>query len=214
MVKESAMADTEGKLEPAQQLEIHDLEALKVMADPLRARIVDILRKAPATAKEMAALLEMSPKSLYYHLALLERHNLIRVVEARQVSGITEKRYRATAYLFNYCDLALSEGQSAGQGMQVMISSLFSITSGEIQESIREGRLLPDEPGVAPERTLQSIWNLLRLRPEEAAALGGRIQALAEEYASPDPSSDDETLTYRLLFMLFPTNRRRNNNLQ
>lgn len=205
------MAETEA-FEPAARLEIHDLGALRVMADPLRSRLVRMLRQSAATAKDLAALIGTSPKSLYYHLGLLERHGLIRVVETRLVSGITEKRYRATAYLFVYGDLELGEGQTPLQGLEVAAGSYFSITAEELRESIREGRLLPDGPDVPSERTLHLDWPLLRLRPEEAASLGKRIHDLVHEFdllhehrpASEDPQ-DAERDTYRMLFVLFPT---------
>ena len=210
---------TEGdELEPAAQLAIRDLDALRIMADPLRARLVDILRQRAATAKDMAALLETSPKSLYYHLGLLERHGLIRVVETRLVSGITEKRYRATAYLFVYNNLEARDGETPLQGLEVAASSYFAITTEELRESIREGYLLPDGPGVPQERTLQSDWLLLQLRPEEAAALGQRLHDLLHEYDQHDllheyertgeVPPDEERRTYRLLLTLFPTRPR------
>ena len=202
------MADSD-LLEPAAQLEINDLDALRIMADPLRARLVDVLRQRAATAKDMAALLETSPKSLYYHLGLLERHGLIRVVETRLVSGITEKRYRATAYLFIYNKLEARDGDTPLQGLEVTASSFFSITNEELRESIREGYLLPDGPGVPHERTLQSDWILLQLRPEEAAALGRRLHDLLHEYVrASDVPPDEERRTYRVLLTLFPTRLR------
>src|SRR5947209_14743424 len=92
---------------PAETLEIDDFETLKVLADPRRKQLIDLLRQDGATVKELASSLRVSPKSLYYHVNLLLKHGLIRVVDTRLVSGITEKRYRATAYLFLFRDLGL-----------------------------------------------------------------------------------------------------------
>lgn len=201
--------DENDEREPAAQLEIHDLDALRIMADPLRARLVDILRQRATTAKDMAALLETSPKSLYYHLGRLERHGLIRVVETRLISGITEKRYRATAYLFIYDNLEARKGDTPLQGLSVAASSYFSITNEELRESIREGYVLPDGPGVSEERTLQSDWALLQLRPDEAAELGRRLHELLQEYCRAGAvPPDEERSTYRLLLTLFPTRPR------
>lgn len=196
-------------IEPAARKEIHDLAALRIMADPLRARLVRILRQSAATAKDAAALIGASPKSLYYHLGLLERHGLIRVVETRLVSGITEKRYRATAYLFTYCDLKPGEGETPLQSLEIAAGSYFSITAEELRESIGEGRLLPKDPGVPCERTLQLGWYLPRLRPEEAVTLGQRLHDLLREYESLGEDAQNAGCdTYRVLYAFFPTHPR------
>lgn len=93
---------------PAETLQIDDLETLKVVADPRRKQLIDLLRQDAATVKELAATLHVSPKSLYYHVNLLQKHGLIRVVDTRLVSGITEKRYRTTAYLFLFNELGIT----------------------------------------------------------------------------------------------------------
>lgn len=192
--------------QPAAHLEIRDLDALKTMSDPLRARIVDLLRQRPATAKELAADLQQSPKSLYYHLGLLERNKLIRVVETRVVSGITEKRYRATAYLFQYEDLRLDQDGSPEQGLDVMATSLYAITNQELRASIRDGLVLPGGPGVPCERTLHTDWTLLQLFPEQVEALEAKLCAVLNEYAHADDTPAPEgTQTYRLLLTMFPT---------
>jgi DNA-binding transcriptional ArsR family regulator len=198
--------DEEQSWQPASQLEINDLEALKIMSDPLRIRLVDLLRRAPATVKQLAAALEMAPRSLYYHINLLQRHGLIRVVATRMVSGIQEKTYRATAYLFAYTDLAVAGGSdSMEQVREVVVSSFFSITSEEIRDSIHAGRidLAKDAP---PERALSAGWGLLRLKADQVAALATRLDALLEEYPLYDgaPEREGEQI-YRFLFTLFPT---------
>jgi len=50
------------------------------------------------------------------------------VVETRLVSGITEKRYRAAAYLFSYTDLKGREGETPPQGLEVAATGLFAGT--------------------------------------------------------------------------------------
>ena len=83
---------------------IENLETLKVVADPLRLRILDAFGDKPHTVKQIAKVLEIPPNKLYYHVNMLEEHGLIRVVNTRLVSGIVEKTYRATAYLFVFSD--------------------------------------------------------------------------------------------------------------
>ncbi|MGH2410679.1 MAG: hypothetical protein ACRDGS_09960, partial [Chloroflexota bacterium] len=85
------------------------------------------------------------------------------------------------------------------------------ITAEELRESIREGRLLPQGPDVPPERTLHLDWRLMRLRPEEAIALGQRLSDLVHEYdiINKDPGEGEDEI-YRMLLAIFPTAPRGN----
>src|SRR5688572_10061938 len=76
---------------------VTDLETLKLISDPLRLRMLELLRGEPRTVKELARALGVAPTKLYYHVKLLLERELIRVAETRIVSGITEKRYQVTA---------------------------------------------------------------------------------------------------------------------
>lgn len=192
--------------EPAARLVVTELEALKIMSDPLRSRLIDLLRQGPATVKHLAAIMEVAPRSLYYHINLLERHGLIRVVATRLVSGIQEKTYRATAYLFVY-DFAPAGSDDPCQMQEVVVSSFFHITNEEIQESIRAGRI-DLAKDASPDRTLTTDWRLLRLSAEQAASLAARIEALLDEYPSYEGTvARDGACTFRSLFALFPTHR-------
>jgi DNA-binding transcriptional ArsR family regulator len=208
-LKDLLMSD-EDLLQPAPSIEINDLEALKFMSDPLRIRLVDLLRQAPATVKQLAAALEAAPRSLYYHINLLERHGLIRVVATRLVSGIQEKTYRATAYLFVYPDLSPGSGPAATeQAQEMVLSSFFNATLEEMRDSIRAGRI--DLGKDAPEgRALCASWNLLRLTPGQATSLAARMDALLAEYPRYQGTVEaDGSQVYRVLFTLFPTHHDR-----
>jgi len=203
------MADERGGgAEPAAQLTIASLDALKVMSDPGPGRGAAARPPAPATVKELAGALDVAPKSLYYHVNLLEKHGLIRVVDTRLVSGITEKRYRATAYLFDFHDAAPADGGPYERGHLAAVDSILDITHAEIHRAARDGMIgpTPDEP---PECALSTEWLLLRLPPDRVAELLARLQALVAEYATdkatPAAAAREDTRTYRLLLALFPT---------
>ena len=83
---------TKAKTRPAAEVfEVTELEQLRVLADPLRMRILNNLFPQAQTAKQMADRLELPPTKLYYHFGELERVGLIKVVETRVKSGIIEK---------------------------------------------------------------------------------------------------------------------------
>jgi DNA-binding transcriptional ArsR family regulator len=191
--------------EPAETLDILDLETLKVMADERRMQIVDLLRRAPATVKEIAAALQVPPKSLYYHVNLMEQHGLIRVVDTRLVSGIVEKRYRATAYLFNFSEMRPADGSSPAQVALDVLFSTLTMTRDEIRVDLESG-LIDSSEGAHPASAMNSAWTLLNLTPDACETLADRIETFIEEFSTVPETL--ETRPYRLFYALFPTYRR------
>lgn len=78
---------------------LSDLEQVRLLADPLRLRIVEALNERPATAKQVALTLGEKPSRIYHHVALLERAGLLRLVESRRKRGTTERYLAASAPL-------------------------------------------------------------------------------------------------------------------
>ena len=101
---------------PEEEVVIEDLETLKVLSDPLRMQIIELMGHTPRTVKQIAKQLDMTPNKLYYHIKLLEDHGLIRVVETRLVSGIVEKHYQTTAKEITVADGLLSISKPEGEG--------------------------------------------------------------------------------------------------
>jgi DNA-binding transcriptional ArsR family regulator len=80
-----------------EELTIEDAATLKVLADPLRIHLLGELSLTPRTVKELASIVGVPQTRLYYHMKLLERHGVIRVVGRRMVSGIEERTYQTVA---------------------------------------------------------------------------------------------------------------------
>lgn len=69
----------------------------RVLADPLRLRLLEALWGRPQTAKELSELADQPPDRLYYHLAQLEQAGLIEIAEYRPLpGGKVERVYRPT----------------------------------------------------------------------------------------------------------------------
>jgi DNA-binding transcriptional ArsR family regulator len=51
---------------------------LSALADPTRRAVIDLLRKTPRRAGDLASLLEVSPPALSRHLRTLRAHGLVR----------------------------------------------------------------------------------------------------------------------------------------
>jgi DNA-binding transcriptional ArsR family regulator len=195
------------QFEPAAEQVITRLETLKVFSDPLRSRILDLLRTDPSTVKRLAAELNVSPKKLYYHVNLLEQHELIRVVSTRVVSGIIEKQYRAGAYLFLFDKSLLVGTASAEEALDATIAMMFDTTRIQLEHGIESG--VVDTSDDAPiERSLLLNWNLSRMPPEQAEAFYKRLRDLLEEFhAFGFDDKDSDAQAYRLFVSLFPVRR-------
>ena len=63
---------------------VDDPIAVDVINDPVRWRIYNQLY-TPKTAQDLGGILGIPAARLYYHLALLERHGWIRIVEERNL---------------------------------------------------------------------------------------------------------------------------------
>ena len=78
---------------------LKDLDQVKVLADPLRIRILEALLEE-RTTKQVADLLGEKPTKLYHHVDALEKVGLIALSRTRQNRGTVEKYYLAVARTF------------------------------------------------------------------------------------------------------------------
>lgn len=143
---------------------LDDPETLRLVADPLRLRLLEALRQAPRTVTELAAILGVARTRLYYHVRLLEGAGLVTVADTHLVSGITERRYRVTAYRFSVDRALLRAGDAAGDGgpLDVLLSVILDEVAGEIRRAVASGLIGLDDGGgqsIAPGRmTLGRNW--------------------------------------------------------
>jgi len=199
----SPLADYEA---PQGEIVIQDLETLKVISDDLRLRLIQILRGKPRTVKDLAGETGVPQKSLYYHVALLEEHGLIRVVRTRIVRGINEKWYQATARLVRLDDAILSApGAERDEGLAAMVRTALTQTRDDIAARVSAGLLDPAEDA-SSDRRLLSTWVLGRLSTEQAEEFYIRLDAVLRDFpvlprdANPEPDQQ----TYRLLLAFYP----------
>jgi DNA-binding transcriptional ArsR family regulator len=194
-----------GAIQPDDILMIDNLETLKVVADPLRLKILELLRREPQTVKQLAAAIDVPIKKLYYHVNLLEEHGLIRVASTRVVSGIIEKQYQVTAYRLSVDRTLLSpDVESPGDNLDAFLSMILDHSKSEIAKSVRAGLI-----ELGPEKLLQQRGLILgrrwmRLSPARADAFLARLQELQEEFEAPQPD-ESEAMFYEFLIGMYPT---------
>ncbi len=156
----------------ATSLTISDLEQLKVLADPLRLRILEELCKEERTTKQVAQRLGEKPTKLYHHVEALERVGLIRLARTRPNRGTIEKYYLAVAQQFR-TDPRIFSAADAGSKLEedalhAMISTVFESTADEMRGLIAQGR---GRKGIEE----QGILSYLEIQTD--ARHGRRIQA-------------------------------------
>jgi DNA-binding transcriptional ArsR family regulator len=186
-------------------------ETLKLISDPLRLRLLELLRDESRTVKELAAALDAPVTKLYYHVNLLLEHGLIRVTDTRLVSGITEKRYRVIAARLSVDRALLGPTATGDDGLEAWLSVVLDEAKAEIRKSVRAGLIdvTHQEPA---RRGLELGRKWLRLTPAQAQSLSDRICALIEEplpdvdSMAPNPDAPNETAyVYEFLIGLYPT---------
>ena len=183
---------------------IENVEALKMVADPLRLQIMRSLDK-PHTVKDLAERLDVPATKLYYHVNQLEKHNIIRVVDTRIVSGIIEKHYQVTAKTYHVSKSLLKSTKDLQEHMEVVLEAIFDTAKAELRESIQAGLLTVDE---AVEKQQDGIiWHgNMNLSPEKFAELNGRLQSVLEEFDEAAREEDDKTnkRSYGLVVTFYP----------
>jgi DNA-binding transcriptional ArsR family regulator len=185
-------------------LTLSDLDQVKVLADPLRIRILEQLCTEERTTKQVAKILGEKPTKLYHHVDALARVGLIRLARTRQNRGTIEKYYMAVARqfrgdsrMFSAADPGSEEG---GDALQAMISTVFERTSDEMRELIAQGR---GKEGIEE----QGVLSYLEIQTDRKH--GRRIQARLMKLLKSleDPHAGGEKpggRSYRLTIAFYP----------
>lgn len=185
---------------------VTDLATLRIVSEPTRLRLIELLREQPRTVKALAAALDVPPTRLYYHVKLLEEHGVIRVVGTRTVSGIVEKTYAATASRLSLDRSLLSPGEALDdEGVEALLAFVIDGAKTEIRSGVTRGRIDPANKNAASGGlTLGRVW--FRLTPERVAEFDRRVDALLEEFGSRATPTELEpgANLYELLLGLYP----------
>ncbi|MET3291333.1 UNVERIFIED_CONTAM: DNA-binding transcriptional ArsR family regulator [Brevibacillus sp. OAP136] len=149
-------------------------EHAMVLLNPLRAEILGRLTE-PASAAEVARMINDTPQRINYHLKALEKVGLARRVGTRQVRNLVEVLYQAIARTFVLSE-SLNWNPETVQKMKDQGSLSHLITMTERMK--RDALVLmerSDENAEIPSATLETS---IRLQNQE------QRQAFVEEYVS------------------------------
>ena len=119
-------------------LTLTDLEQVRVLADPLRLRILELLKRGePLTTKQVAERLGEKPTRLYHHVEALERIGVIRLVETRPNRGTTEKYYQAVARTVVAHPAAFTPAPGREREVGGVLAQMFESVLGAARAQVR-----------------------------------------------------------------------------
>jgi DNA-binding transcriptional ArsR family regulator len=202
MVKKKAGAPAQESIKV-----LTDLEQIKVLADPLRVRILESLGLEERTTKQVADLLGEGPTKLYHHVEALERVGLIRMTRTRQNRGTLEKYYQAVARRFEADSRLFSESAAGGDDdgpMGQVISQLFERTGEELRHLAQS-----DAAADIKDKGLLTFCEI-HADEKEILRIRRRLERLVKDLtklcAEPESPTGKER-RYRLTVAYFPLDR-------
>lgn len=173
---------------------ISDVATLKAVAEPQRLNVLLALCDQPLTVKEVAASMGVPATRLYYHVRILERHGLVRVVRRRVVSGIEERTYEATARNWTLADHLWTSEQFRTVGIKAM----HDMAAAELRLALEAPTAAVGAPADA---VLQIVFTRLYLTPQQCEDVQKRLGAIMDEFGLQRPT--DEHAEYHALFTVY-----------
>ncbi|OEV01569.1 transcriptional regulator [Streptomyces qinglanensis] len=138
---------------------------LRVLAHPLRLRLLSLLTGEAYSAAEAARLLDQSQANVSYHLRRLHKAGLVEAVGEVTVRGGTAKRYRHDP----------DSGERLGRGVPQGVDAYLAL-AGALGEELRR-RTAQRDTGVRGEMTDAEVW----LEPEVWAGVRERAREVGDE---------------------------------
>lgn len=194
--------------QPEDEVIIDDLETLKVFFDPLRTRIVRAMVHQPRSVHEIAEELSIPFTRLYYHINMLEKHGIIRLVDVRNIGGAVEEKYyqvRARSFVVDRRWLTMSPPEDADHispGVEAVMAATLGGTLDDIRHAVRTGHIDLSKLSPHPDALIIRRGVSLMSR-EQARQFHERLLELMQDFAGIEP--DGEPLYYAMAFALYPT---------
>jgi len=186
---------------------IRDLETVRVVADPLRSQILELLIQDSQTVKQVADKLGMTPNKLYYHFSLLEKANLIEVAETHMVANMLEKIYRAAARYIDVEPSLISFATEEGKAtIHSLITPVIDTTREDLIRSLQARQSQLEQGAPQHPRVLFVGREVSHIPEERIDEFKQRIHDLMEEFVDAGdgkPSSDSPS--YALAVAFYPS---------
>lgn len=161
-------------------------EQLKLMLDPTRLQIIDLLSERAATTSQLADVMGRPKGTVGHHCKALESAGLIHVVRTARVRAIEERYYGRTARLF------ILGTMGAGVSLGAFLDDSYA--------ELKASAVPPHDPDHAH---LASV-RYARIPHDRAKEWSRRLGELMDEFAGQERAGDT---TYGFLAGLYRTDR-------
>ena len=174
---------------------IRDLAQIRLLADPLKLRLLQAFALGEKTTKQVAAELGESVTKLYRHVDALHDVGLLEIVSETQKRGTVERTFRAVARRFE-ADHALFTAEAGAEGTQV-IRDLLRAGEAEILDALATAPA-DEEPDF--------IVTRFRVRgsPERIAELRQELTDWVEQLQDVDDDQGDDVEEAGALIAFYP----------
>jgi len=166
---------------------IRDLNQARLLADPLKLRLLQAFVGSGKTTKEVAAELGESLTKLYRHVDALHDAGLLEVVSEKRKRGTIERSFRAVAQRFEADHSLFNAG--TGDDSTEAVRELLRVSEAEILNVLAAAGDDDDERAV-----------FMRIRgkasPAKIAALRASLMVWLESLTSDEQPSGDETTEF------------------
>lgn len=179
-------------------MRLTSLAQVRVLANPLRLRLLDAFVPEPRTTMQVARLLDESPTRLYRHVDALFRAGFLERRGRRKNRGTTETYYQATAGRFEADPSVFAKGGPAAAGFSRAVAQLLRQTEQGLVAAEAAGRATPDGGLVLTGLVVNGS-------PAAIARLRRRLEKWIAECAAT--SGDGETWQGLIVFYPVATSR-------
>jgi DNA-binding transcriptional ArsR family regulator len=148
---------------------------VQALAHPLRARILGVLEERVASPKELAAHLNTPLPNIAYHIQVLRKLKVIRLVKKTPRRGAVEHHYTAD-YAVHVDDEAWS--QTPGLIKERMVAGLLEEIGEDATDAAAMGGFDHDDAHLSRSRLLldQQAWTALSTKLKELLDWGYELQ--------------------------------------
>jgi len=143
----------------------------RALADPTRVRLLELLWFGRRTVKELGDALDMPPDRLYYHLDLLEKGGLVKVVELRPAARGRVERVYAPA------DHEPPTDETSVEDREAFLAAMIEATLADLHAAMARKK-------AGGRDKVNLLRSTIFLDPDRQEEMRARLDALAEEFRS------------------------------
>jgi DNA-binding transcriptional ArsR family regulator len=164
--------------------ELENVEQIEAITDKIRYRMLILITEKAMTSAQLARALNITRQRAYYHLKVLEKNKIVRLVGTQLVGEMLEKYYRAYGFIHSYTALVNRYYQTE---TQPEINRLLKAVNNFVITLLNEARdnVLQDDFLEHFQLSYQFDSPYL-LTPQQAQTLRSEIVSLCKRYLEID----------------------------